>query len=166
MKMKLVIFTSIFLNLLFAAKAKSDVQNVKAYFYEFKPSTCLISLNSSTSTSDCSHGIISVAKDDSSSVNISLISERSMWQLVLSEGDTSQPKIGVIAVYSIENLKGPNVKPQFLLDRDNGDIIRGTCSSIKIMKKTSGNCEVLLKGGNTIQIKFETNNLKLSDNVR
>ncbi len=165
MKLKLAAFTSILLNLLFVANAQSDIQRLTAYFYVFEPNTCLMSFDNYNSTNDCSVGVISVALDDASSVNVSLISKLGSWQLMLSEGNTSQPQIEVIAIRSIEDTANIDAKPKFLFTRNNGDIIRGTCSSIKIMQRTSGNCEIILRDSRKIQMKFETNNLRLADNV-
>lgn len=165
MKLKLAALTSIMLNLLFATNAQSDIQRLTAYFYVFEPNTCLMSFDNYNSTNNCSLGIISVAVDDASSVNVSLMSKLGAWQLMLSEGDTSQPQIEVIAIRSIEDAGDADAKPKFLFTRNNGDLLRGTCSSIKITQRTSGNCEILLKDGRKIRMKFETDNLKLADNV-
>ncbi|WLT40623.1 hypothetical protein NON20_25660 (plasmid) [Synechocystis sp. B12] len=120
------------MNLLFVTNAQSNIEKATAYFYQFKTNSCLMSFDGYGSTNDCSNGIISIAVDDTSSVNVSLISKLGAWQLVLSEGDTSQPRIEVIVIRSTENI---NTKQQIAFTKDDGDIVRGLVHQLKSFKE-------------------------------
>lgn len=135
---------------------------VEARFFEFRPLKCNVSFSGQPSSS-CSQGIISVAADNPSSVNISVFSKIGLWQLVVSDGDTAMPSVEAVLVRLNRNLEQREPEPDYYYDANS--IVRGSCTPIFIAPRTNVRCKAIMSDGKTLDISFETNSLKPSENV-
>ena len=151
--------------LLTTRAADASPQVMEAYFYEFKPSSCQISLTG-YSSGGCEEGAITVSTQDINSVNIHLFGKLGHWQLVLSSGNSLTPKVEYAIIRSATSLSDKKPIPDFLYSKENGDIVDGSCTPIPITSSTSGRCIVQLRNGNNIDIRFKTNSLKQMQDVQ
>jgi len=138
---------------------------VNAFFYQFVPNSCRVSLTGYGSSS-CTYGAISVAAGSKDSVNLHLISGLGQWQLMISDGDSFSPKVEVILIRSTENVANQQPTPTFYFNSEDGGIIDGSCTPIPITRKTSGRCTVRLKGSKLIDVSFTTDTLEPMNNVQ
>lgn len=153
-KIILTIFTMVVIPVLGSVNAETNSQQQSAYFYSFEPEKCFMSFDGFGKINECYRGVISVAVNNPKSVNVSLISELGVWQIALSKGDSIQPQINRILIRSLEGKRISHYS------RNDNEIIKGACSSIRIKKNTSGNCSIKLSDGRQIVLKFETDNLR------
>ncbi len=148
-----------------APSSFSKPKYVNAYFYDFTPKSCRVSLTGYGSSS-CTHGVISVAADSKDSVNLHLISGLGQWQLVIADGDSFMPKVDVVLIRSSENIATKKPAPTFYYNSDDGGIIEGSCTPIPIARSTSGRCTVRLKGAKLLDVSFTTDSLEPSNTVQ
>ena len=135
---------------------------VEARFFEFRPSKCRISFSGQPDSS-CSQGVISVAANNASSVNISVFSEIGLWQLVVSDGDSALPSINAILIRLSKSLEQREPDPDFYYDT--ASIAKGSCTPIFIGPRTSIRCKASMTDGKRLDVSFETDNLRPSQNV-
>lgn len=148
-----------------APTSLSKPKYVNAYFYNFTPKSCRVSL-SGFGSSSCTYGAISVAADSKDSINLHLISGLGQWQLMIADGDSFMPKVDVVLIRSTENIATKKPAPTFYFNSDDGGIIEGTCTPITITRSTSGRCTVRLKGSKILDVSFATDSLEPSNNVQ
>ena len=145
--------------------ADAGQEFVTAYFYEFIPERCSVSLEG-YGTSSCDAGAVTVAADDRSSVNIHLFGKLGHWQLMISNGREFVPQVGAVIIRTVEHATSNYPVPDFYFQRGEKGIIEGNCSPISIMPQTSARCIVKLFDGRSLDVSFKTNNLSPSRNVR
>jgi len=150
----------------YAPTSHSKPRYTNAFFYEFAPKICRISLTGYGSTESCTNGVISVSKDDKESVNLHLISSLGQWQLAIKDADSIMPRVDVILIRSIANLATKKPAPTFYYNSDDGGIIEGNCTPIPITRHTSGRCTVRLKGAKLLDVSFTTDSLEPAKNVQ
>ena len=138
---------------------------VNAFFYQFTPTSCRVSLTGYGS-SDCKYGAISVATGDRDSVNLHLMGKLGQWQLMLEEGGTLMPAVSAVLIRTNENVASNSPTPDFYYTFEDGGIMRGVCTAIPLTKKTSGRCVVNLQDGRTLDVSFATHSLKPVDDVQ
>jgi hypothetical protein len=138
---------------------------VDAYFYQFKPTSCSVSLTGYGSA-NCELGVLSVAADNKNSVNIHLISRLGQWQLMLSDGATFAPSVDVVLIRSKANIKSKTPSPDFYYSASERTIVDGKCTPITITQESSGRCVVRLSDGKTLDVSFSTRSLRPADNVQ
>ena len=151
--------------LIHAPASFSKPKYVNAYFYNFIPKSCRISLTGYGSSS-CTQGVISVAADSKDSVNLHLISGLGHWQLMISDGDSFMPKVDVVLIRSTKNIASQKPAPTFYYTSEDGGIMDGTCTPLPIMRSASGRCTVRLKGAKLLDVSFTTDSLEPSNNVQ
>jgi len=145
--------------------AKADPEFVTAYFYEFKPERCSVSLDG-YGASICDAGAITVAANDRNSVNIHLIGKLGQWQLMISNGREFVPQVDAVIIRTVEHATSDYPVPDFYFQRGADGIIQGNCSPIPLTPQTSARCIVKLFDGRSLEVSFKTNNLSPSRNVR
>jgi hypothetical protein len=138
---------------------------VDAYFYQFQPSSCRVSL-AGYGSATCEYGVLSVAADNKNSVNIHLVGRLGHWQLMLSDGATFAPVVDVILIRSTANLQENKPSPAFYYTTDDRTILDGKCTPIIISSISSGRCVVKLADGKTLDVSFATQSLRPADNVQ
>ena len=151
--------------LFYAPSSLSKPKYVNAYFYQFVPKSCRVSLTGYGSSS-CTYGAISVAADSKDSLNLHLISNLGQWQLMIVDGDSFMPKVDVVLIRSTENIASQKPAPTFYYNSEDGGIIEGICTPITITRRTSGRCTVRLKGEKLLDVSFTTDSLEPSKNVQ
>ena len=138
---------------------------VNAYFYQFIPKSCRVSLAGYGSAS-CMHGVISVASDNKGSVNLHLISSLGQWQLLIVDGDSFMPKVDVVLIRSTEDIATQKPAPTFYYNSEDGGIIEGSCTPIPIARSTFGRCTARLKGAKHLDVSFATDSLEPVNDVQ
>jgi hypothetical protein len=143
----------------------AKISHVKAYFYQFTPASCSVSLTK-YGASSCSTGMISVAADDKDSVNIHLISPLGQWQILLADGSSFLPKVNAILIRSIKNVAAKIPAPDFYYNSTNGDILSGECTQVILAPQLSVRCIARLRDTRVLDVSFKTDSLKPADNVK
>jgi len=163
---RLVLITCILGVEFFAASdVRANPEYSEAYFYEFAPDSCNISLGDRLS-GGCKEGAITVATSDSNSVNLHFFGDLGHWQLVISNGRSFSPVVDYVIIRSNSNKQNMDPLPDHYFSRENGDIIEGRCTPIPIIRKTSARCKIKLRDGKLIDTSFKTSNLKPMQNVQ
>ena len=137
---------------------------VKAYFYQFTPTSCRVSMTK-YGASSCSAGMVSVAADNRDSVNIHLISPLGQWQILLAEGSSFLPKVDAILIRSTKNVAAKIPAPDFYFNSINGGILSGECTPVILKPELSVRCIVRLSDARMLEVSFATDSLKPADNV-
>lgn len=137
----------------------------KAYFYQFTPTSCRVSLTK-YGASNCSKGMVSVKADDKDSVNIHLIGPLGQWQILLAEGSSFLPKVDAILIRSTKNVAAKIPAPDFYFNSINGGILSGECTPVILKPELSVRCIVRLSDARMLEVSFATDSLKPADNVQ